>query len=603
MSHVRNILVMLAFVWMFLLSTAISHAASTVQTNDSVKWADETDSAEAIVGNKPWITLLCKFSDVAGEPHTVAYAQGMYANTKPRLDHFWREVSYNKMNLAGSSAAGWFVVAPKSSYSLYEEPGLPPVFYWGKFFNDCVGAANASVDFSPYAGIFMVMNGYPGVEGSSGGSFLTRTIDGVNKRWYVGWTDPGTFATLASVERIMGYAFGWRYSSNASGNSSSAWDLMSSQGYGCSVSDPVYGCAGQHTIALNKDVTGWIPAAQKYVLSPNSQATLTMERLAQPATSNYKLIQIPIGGSSTRFYTLEARRRIGYDAGLPGNAVIIHEVIELQGRRIVVNSGNDDNPNDAGAMWLPGEKFTDATNNITVCVLSATNSGYVVTVASGVTPNCSSPNATSTRTGTATPTRTATRTGTATPTRTATRTATATAPSPSDWIFCANENKTCALPGTRLVRFGANNKYKFKTLSGSLICNGTTFGGDPLPGVAKRCDYNLNPNAATPTRTPTRVSAGCSDRPAVPMLVGPKEEATIRNGQATLKWQAVECATSYTIVITDAATKKQIEKQTGLTALEYQTSELKSGRLYQWKVIAVNEFGRSSSPLREIKTK
>ena len=31
-------------------------------------------------------------------------------------------------------------------------------------------------------------------------------------------------------------------------------------------------------------------------------------------------------GVGRRYYTVEARRRIGYDTSLPGDAVIIHEV-------------------------------------------------------------------------------------------------------------------------------------------------------------------------------------------------------------------------------------------------------------------------------------
>jgi hypothetical protein len=80
---------------------------------------------------------------------------------------------------------------------------------------------------------------------------------------------------------------------------------------------------------------------------------------------------------------------MGYDDALPplpGQAIIIHEVdttreIDLNGRVAqVVDTDNNGNPNDEGAMWVPGEAFIDATNQITVTINSATSTGYVVTI-------------------------------------------------------------------------------------------------------------------------------------------------------------------------------------------------------------------------------
>ncbi len=46
----------------------------------------------------------------------------------------------------------------------------------------------------------------------------------------------------------------------------------------------------------------------------------------------------------------------------------------------VVDPDNNGNANDAGAMWLPGESFTDATNGVTVEVTGTTTSGYSVNI-------------------------------------------------------------------------------------------------------------------------------------------------------------------------------------------------------------------------------
>jgi alpha-L-arabinofuranosidase len=54
---------------------------------------------------------------------------------------------------------------------------------------------------------------------------------------------------------------------------------------------------------------------------------------------------------------------------------------------------------------------------------------------------------------------------------------------------CAVDNGTCTVPpgSSAVVYYGANNTYVYKTLSGTVSCSTTTFGGDPLPGIVKSC--------------------------------------------------------------------------------------------------------------------
>jgi hypothetical protein len=54
--------------------------------------------------------------------------------------------------------------------------------------------------------------------------------------------------------------------------------------------------------------------------------------------------------------------------------------------------------------------------------------------------------------------------------------------------FCANENGTCSFSGVAGVAYGANGAYNYKMATGSIACNNATF-GDPIPGVAKSCTY------------------------------------------------------------------------------------------------------------------
>ena len=200
------------------------------------------------------------------------------------------------------------------------------------------------------------------------------------------------------VTHEMGHGFRMPHSSGPySATYDSEWDVMSGAGLcGADPSTPdvwkthdLYECIADHTISYHKDLVGWVPPDRKYKAASGSNPPITIERLGQelPAsTSGYLMAQIPIPGSTTKFYTVEARRSAGYDdhanGRIPGEGIVIHKVDTALSSRParVVDPDNNGNANDAGAMWLPGETFTDATNRVTVEVTGATTSGYSVNI-------------------------------------------------------------------------------------------------------------------------------------------------------------------------------------------------------------------------------
>ncbi|HZP80367.1 MAG TPA: hypothetical protein VFB21_01895, partial [Chthonomonadaceae bacterium] len=122
--------------------------------------------------------------------------------------------------------------------------------------------------------------------------------------------------------------------------------------------------------------------------------TINLERLAQPvATNDYLIAKIYYAGVTTRYYTVEARAFAGYDSssGIPGEAVVLHDVDTTRSdrRSQVVDVDNNGNPNDAGAMWTPGETFTDTDKGITVTVnsKSATSFNVTITLRDTITPH------------------------------------------------------------------------------------------------------------------------------------------------------------------------------------------------------------------------
>jgi len=317
-------------------------------------------------GPHPFVTILCKFSDIAEEPYPMAtYIQWTTGTTYPSLDHYWRELSYNQMNVSGSTVVGWYTLPyPLSHYAATN-------FDLSALATDCTGAADPDVDFPRFWGINLQFNGNTG---GSWGGFWTLTADGQTKTYGMTWLYPWmtNFGLYAHED---GHALGMLHSGSSTGRSS-MWDVMSA-------STP-YG--PPHTISYHKDVLGWIPAARKLTVGPNTSQTITLERLALPGPGNYLMAQIPMDSAPGQFYTVEARQRVGYDQFLPGDAVVLHQVAPSlqrpQPAEVVDGDGNG-NLNDAGAMWTPGETFADTANGITVAVNAQTATGFQVTIKRG----------------------------------------------------------------------------------------------------------------------------------------------------------------------------------------------------------------------------
>jgi len=328
------------------------------------------------IGSLPFVTILCKFSDIATEPSKVPIIQWMTATTYPELDHYWREQSYNQMNLAGSIVVGWYTLPYPKSHYVDSITGVLSA----DLAADCTTAADPQVNFPQFYGINLQFNS--DFVASYGGT-TTLTADGQRKSYGTTWIDyrpnnRGPNRALYAHE--MGHALGLLHSGYGS-----RWDGGTNGSWGYPVPGPV----PDHRISYHKDILGWIPPARKLTVGPNTSQTITLERLALPGPSNYLMAQIPMDSAPGQFYTVEARRRAGYDDSIPGDAVILHQVDpfhygpERPFPATIVDPDGDHNAQDDAAMWTPGETFTDSANAITVTVNAQTATGFQVTITRG----------------------------------------------------------------------------------------------------------------------------------------------------------------------------------------------------------------------------
>lgn len=331
----------------------------------------------AVSGSQPWVSIMCKFNDVSSEPKGLSYFQNMYANEYPGLDHYWRESSYNLANVNGSTALGWYTLPQPRSY--YVPDGS---LDFARAANDCTAAANASVYFPDYVGINLMFN--DNLDGYAWGGTQCMTLDGVFHCWSMTWEPPWGYDDITVIAHEMGHGFGLPHSSGAYGSTyDNEWDVMSDGWSNCSRSEhPVYGCLGQHTIAYHKDSLGWILPEKKYTVPYSASVS---GQVILPDSQSFLMAKIPVLGSNTIFYTVEVRIHNGYDIKLPGEAVIIHQVDTSRSRPAnVVDIDLNYDTGDAGAMWVVGETFQDATSQISVSVIGYLNGRYQVQMNNGL---------------------------------------------------------------------------------------------------------------------------------------------------------------------------------------------------------------------------
>ena len=332
----------------------------------------------AATGRPPWISIACKFADVAAEPKPASYFTDMYRATFPGLDHYWRELSFGALGIAGT-ALGWVrLPLPRASY-VSEAPDLE------RLFADCTAAVDSMVNFADFSGIQLMFNDTLGCCAWGGGHYAT--LDGVLQIWPTTWQPPWGYHDLTVVSHEMGHGFGLPHSGSAFGPYTNRWDVMSDTWTDCArLQDATFGCLGQHTIGVHKDMLGWIPRARHFWATAAFPTTIAIEQLARPQSPAFLMARIPIG-STTRFYTVEARRHAGNDTKLPGQGIVIHEVDPARPEPAwIVDADHDGDSGDGAAIWTPGEVFTDAPYGISVAVVAETPTGFQVVITNGSNP-------------------------------------------------------------------------------------------------------------------------------------------------------------------------------------------------------------------------
>ena len=362
------------------------------------KTDEESVSAESVSrsvsGNTKWATLLLKFSDVAAEPTTKEYFNRLMTDSPDSLDAYWKANSYGKIDLAGSKTFGWITLPNPKSYYYYDQNGDgSPELDTTRIGDDGASAADsAGVPIRDFYGLNFVLN-QDGGDYAYGGSSLFL-VNGEFIPFGATYIASDVYRNQSVFAHEMGHAYGFPHSSSANSCSNkgfcydSEWDVMS-RDFGTGELSNEFSLSPIGTISYHKTLAGWL-AGRLYTMDKVETKTFEITPLSRQNTNRTALVRVPVRGVPTDrigrggdFYTVEARERSGIDKNVAGEAVVIHKVSvrDFASPARVVSSSADNNPNDAGAMWLPGETFEDNQAGITIRVLSKTASGnYMVEV-------------------------------------------------------------------------------------------------------------------------------------------------------------------------------------------------------------------------------
>jgi M6 family metalloprotease-like protein len=322
----------------------------------------------AVIGEQKTVVLLMKFQDMRSEPDPPShYSDRIFSE----MNAYYLEASFGQVSVSGK-VYGWYTLPQPWSYYINSQY---PLGNRRVMMEDSVKTADSRVDFRNFRYAMIVFNNHLVAPPDCCVAFAEgdqdfQTGDGLVRLgvllYPVTKGDPA-HAPLGVFAHEFAHNFGLSHS--LSGN----WDVMS-------------GCNGPlcdkppHPISYNKIKLGWITSAQVRTINPGESTTVELHEL-ETKSSSCRAVKIPL--SNGMYYLIESRKRVGFDAYLPGEGVLISHVDENRNEPSHLVDANPGTSTLDDAAWQVGQTFTDTTNSVSVTILESSAHSYTISVRVG----------------------------------------------------------------------------------------------------------------------------------------------------------------------------------------------------------------------------
>jgi hypothetical protein len=348
---------------------------------------------------QPWLVILCKVNDNSTEPSGLSALANRFLTVggggQGNMADYYSDVSYGAISLLDTRVIGWYT-APFSTADLIGKGGrLAGPQYRGEVVKECANAVpEEDAGFGGYWGIIAVLNIVSGAGACDIGQHPMQ-IHGTNYNLGCIVFDPDSMFTAFAAHEI-GHGYGLVHSFNDTGcEYCDAFDMMSALDTyrfaganfppSAETAADLSSHGGDFYDGPGLDVPnllqlGWIPSnriATYHIGDPKTTYTLTA--LSHPS-GNQPLTVEAIGTDPNDIYTVEYRQDDGWDAGLPGNTVLIHEYKKTQSPWSYLILSNAQ----YAGEWLPGMTYNNLTLGLSVKVLSIDSGSGTATVELGL---------------------------------------------------------------------------------------------------------------------------------------------------------------------------------------------------------------------------
>jgi hypothetical protein len=318
-----------------LLAVGPANAAGDPYAADPLGLVPFIDTAQQVYssGTDTWEVWVCEVAngDVTLDPVTVTNT--VNAEITPYFQ-WLSEGAYTPVFVAGGVVESTDVIDQEE---FEQERAFAP---------GCGDAVAAASDSSPNGALIVVNVGFDGGYGTFGGvcpedpfTGCTELFPGNSRRAVVGTAsvtlvDGFTEPQLITVAHEIGHAQNWAHSytgltfdptTNVLDRYDNDMDMLSGE----SISGPPVG-----TLAYHRYEAGWL-SPQDVRIHESGVSNYRIAMIGQPGIG---MVVIPGSGPGV-FYTLETRRRVSFDAGLPVAGVAVHKIDQRRDSACAIPQG------------------------------------------------------------------------------------------------------------------------------------------------------------------------------------------------------------------------------------------------------------------------